>query len=83
MTAPTDADFQPLSAALAGRLVAPAEDGWDVARQAWNLAADQHPAAVVYAAGADDLVATVRFAAAYGLVLLLIAGLVLWSREWP
>ena len=40
---------------------------WDTARQAWNLAVDQRPVAVVYPESADDVVATVRFAAEHGL----------------
>ncbi len=50
----------------AGDVRLPGDDGWDAARQAWNLAADQHPAAIVYAASTDDVVATVRFAAQRG-----------------
>jgi hypothetical protein len=52
---------------IAGDVFLPGDAGWDGARQAWNLAADQHPAAVVYAAFTDDIVATLRFAAEHGL----------------
>lgn len=52
---------------LAGDVLLPGDAGWDGARQAWNLVADQRPAAVVYAASADDIVATLRFAAEHGL----------------
>jgi FAD binding domain len=48
---------------LSGALVGPGDDGWDTARQAWNLAVDQRPAAVVLAAGAEDVAATLTFAA--------------------
>ena len=48
-------------------MVLPADDGWDGARQAWNLLADQRPEAVVLAEGADDVAATVRFARDNGL----------------
>lgn len=58
-------DFTKL--AIAGRVTAPAEPDWDQARLAWNLAADQRPDAVVFAESADDVAATVRFAAAEGL----------------
>ena len=47
--------------------VLPGEDGWDDARHAWNMAADQHPAAVAHPETADDVVAAVRFARARGL----------------
>ncbi len=50
--------------AIAGRIASPDDADWDEARLAWNLAADQHPEAVVFAENADDVAATVRFAAA-------------------
>jgi FAD/FMN-containing dehydrogenase len=39
-----------------------AHPGWDEARRAWNLAVDQHPAAVALPKSADDVVAAVNFA---------------------
>ena len=60
-------DWSGLDAAIAGDVVQPSDPDWDAARQAWNLAADQHPAVVVRAAARADLVATVRFAGANGL----------------
>src|SRR3954453_902071 len=59
-------DYANLHSELAGEVVTPADEGWDVARQAWNLAVDQRPEAVVIPANADDVAATVRFAAASG-----------------
>lgn len=47
--------------------VLPGEDGWEDARRAWNMAADQHPAAVAHPETADDVVAAVRFARSRGL----------------
>ena len=61
---PTDLDA--LRATLTGTLVAPGDPGWDAARQPWKVLIDQQPVAVVQAAGADDVVATVRWAAARG-----------------
>src|SRR5207302_2370457 len=58
---------QELQARLDGEIVTPSDESWDEARQAWNLAVDQRPAAVVYAESADDVVATVDFARAHGL----------------
>ena len=52
----------------------PADATWDTARQAWNLAVDQRPVAVVYPESADDVVATVRFAAEHGLRIAFNAG---------
>jgi FAD/FMN-containing dehydrogenase len=62
-----DVDVEPLRAAIAGEVVEPTDPGWDAARQAWNLIADQHPALVVLAAAPEDITASVRFAAANGL----------------
>jgi FAD/FMN-containing dehydrogenase len=52
---------------IAGRLVAPSDPAWDESRQAWNLAADQRPAAVAFAESADDVSAVVRYAGEHGL----------------
>jgi FAD/FMN-containing dehydrogenase len=55
-------DFNGL--AIDGRIATPSDGDWDQARLAWNLAADQRPEAVVFAEDADDVAATIRFAAA-------------------
>jgi FAD/FMN-containing dehydrogenase len=47
---------------LDGDLVVPGAADWDEARFAWNLAHDQHPAAVVYPESVDDVVAVIAFA---------------------
>ena len=52
---------------LDGRFVLPSDAGFDEARQAWNLAADQRPAAVAVPVSAADVAATVRFARDNGL----------------
>ena len=52
---------------LDGDLFAPGDDGWDEARQAWNLSVDQRPAAVALPESAEDVVTIVAFAAANGL----------------
>jgi FAD binding domain-containing protein/berberine-like enzyme len=44
-----------------------ADPGWDEARQAWNLAVDQRPAAVAVPESAQDVVDAVRFARDRGL----------------
>ena len=46
-----------LRAGLRGTVYAPGEEGYDEARKAWNLNAHQHPALVVMAAGAADVIA--------------------------
>jgi FAD/FMN-containing dehydrogenase len=45
-----------------GEVVVPGDAEWDEARLAWNLAADQRPAVVVYPESVDDVVALVGFA---------------------
>jgi len=48
-------------------IVMPGDPGWDDARQAWNLAVDQHPAAVARPRSAQDVADAVRFARQHGL----------------
>ena len=61
------ADLKDLDGNLSGRLATPADDDWDAARQAWNLAADQRPEAVAFVESADDVAAVVRAAGEAGL----------------
>ena len=49
-----------------GLLVGPNDPNWDVARQAWNLTVDQHPAAVAMPDSAHDVADIVEFAAQTG-----------------
>ena len=62
----SEIDVRSLGGRLRGRALAPGDDGWDEARQAWNLTADQRPEAVVLAEGVDDVRATVDFAREQG-----------------
>src|SRR5580692_6090981 len=55
-----------LRTSIAGDVFVPGEDGYDHARQAWNLFVDQRPAAVVFAESAADVARTVKFARAQG-----------------
>ncbi len=48
-------------------VILPEHPAYDDARRAWNLAADQRPAAVVQARSAADVVGAVALAAEYGL----------------
>jgi FAD/FMN-containing dehydrogenase len=48
-------------------ILMPGDPGWDDARRAWNLAVDQHPAAVAEPRSAQDVADVVRFARQYGL----------------
>ncbi len=79
-------DVRELADRLEGDVVQPTDAGWDAARQAWNLAVDQRPIAVVYAGSAADVAATVRFAAERGLRIAFNAGghnagPIDWSRD--
>jgi FAD/FMN-containing dehydrogenase len=60
-------ELEGLPRVLGGSVVLPGEEGWDGARQAWNLAVDQHPAAVAYAESADDVARAVDYAREHGL----------------
>jgi FAD/FMN-containing dehydrogenase len=73
-TDPAGIDVRRLGDDLAGDIVLPGDDGWDAARQAWNLAVDQRPVAVVLPESADDVVAAVDFAAANDLRIAFNAG---------
>ena len=47
---------------MEGRLSTPGDHDWDQARQAWNLAVDQRPAAVAIPESVEDVIAVVQFA---------------------
>jgi FAD binding domain len=59
------ADFTELS--IRGRVATAGDEDWDEARQAWNLAADQHPDAVAFVESADDVAKVLGFAHDNGL----------------
>ncbi len=52
---------------IGGRVATPSDSDWDGVRLGWNLAADQHPAAVAFVESGDDIAATVSFAAGHDL----------------
>ena len=49
-----------LTESLAGSVVFPDHPSWDAAREAYNLAVDQRPAAIAFPADAADVLALVR-----------------------
>jgi hypothetical protein len=51
---------------IVDRTVLPGEPGWDAARQAWNLAVDQQPLAVVFPESTRDVATAVKVAASLG-----------------
>jgi FAD/FMN-containing dehydrogenase len=59
--------LEALKDGLKGDAYAPGDGGYDEARAAWNLNAHQHPALVVVAEGAADVLAAVRLARDEGL----------------
>jgi UDP-N-acetylenolpyruvoylglucosamine reductase len=63
----TTLDSAALRAASRGQVIAPGDQGFDEARQAFNLMVDQRPAAIAIPADADDVAEVVRFAREHGL----------------
>jgi FAD/FMN-containing dehydrogenase len=61
--------LESLRGGLRGTLCLPGDAGYDEARTIWNAMIDKRPAAVVRAAGASDVIQTVRLAAQHGLLL--------------
>jgi FAD/FMN-containing dehydrogenase len=61
------AGLRMLDLSIDGTIVAPTDAGFDQARQAWNLAIDQRPAAVAYPHTAADVAEIVHFASERGL----------------
>ena len=55
-------DIAQLRDRIWGEVITPYDSNWDEARQVFNLALDQQPAAIVYAESAEDVAAAVRFA---------------------
>src|SRR4051794_26781070 len=63
----TIAGLDALGVRLDGDLSEPGDPDWDVARQTWQLAVDQRPAAVIHAASVDDVILTIDAARELGL----------------
>jgi hypothetical protein len=57
----------PASTARDATILTPGDPGWDQARQAWNLAVDQRPAAVAVPGSPTDVAAAIRYARDHGL----------------
>jgi FAD/FMN-containing dehydrogenase len=55
-------DIAQLRSTIRGELVLSGDPGYDEARRVWNGMVDKRPAAVIYCAGSDDVVAAVNFA---------------------
>jgi len=63
-----------LQTSMRGRLLRPADDGYDVARRVWNGAVDRRPALIAQCAGAADVIAAVQFARSHELQLAVRGG---------
>jgi UDP-N-acetylenolpyruvoylglucosamine reductase len=62
-----DTELESLRSSIAGDVYTPEDDGYDEARQAWNLAVDQRPSVIVMPESAVDVVKAVRVARSKGL----------------
>ena len=67
-------DAAALRRMVRGEVVAPGDVTYDQARKVWNGMVDRRPAAVVYCAGSDDVVAAVKFARSRSLLVAVRAG---------
>ena len=57
-----DVRWTQLRSSIQGAVITPDDPDYDETRKAWNLAVDQHPAVIVVAANAADVVEAARFA---------------------
>ncbi|MGN6742998.1 MAG: FAD-binding oxidoreductase [Amnibacterium sp.] len=69
-----DTEVEELSAGVQGRVLRPTDEGFEEAARPWTLAVQHHPDVLLEAAGADDVVAGVRWAAARGLPVAVQSG---------
>jgi FAD/FMN-containing dehydrogenase len=67
-------DVAAFAAGLAGTVIRPSDEGYDVARQVHNAAIDRHPSLIVRAASAADVARTVVFARDAGVDLAVRGG---------
>lgn len=63
-----------LAARMRGKLVQPADDGYDEARAVWNGVIDRRPALIAQCADVGDVIAAVDFARDNGLLLAVRGG---------
>ena len=66
--------LESLRGQLRGELCYPGEPGYEQARQIWNAMIDKHPAAVIRAAGAADVMRAVELAREHQLILSIRGG---------
>ncbi len=68
------AELKDLRASLKGKLVLPQDEGYEEARKYWDSAFDRHPALIVLAADAGDVIKAVQFAHSHDLLTAVRAG---------
>ncbi|TVO64907.1 FAD-binding oxidoreductase [Denitromonas ohlonensis] len=69
-----DDKLEALRCALRGSLLMPTDDGYDISRTLWNGMIDRHPAAIVRAAGAGDVMQAINFSRDNNLLLAVRGG---------
>jgi|SRR5581483_5736044 len=67
-------DAAVLRRAVRGEVVVAGDAAYDRARRVWNGMVDRRPAAIIYCAGADDVIASVNFARRHSLLVAVRAG---------
>jgi FAD/FMN-containing dehydrogenase len=68
------ADLDDLRGNFRGTLLIPGQDGYETARHLWNGAFDKKPALIARCAGAADVVQSVKFARAHGMLVAVRGG---------
>ncbi len=66
--------FDTLQAGIRGSVLTPDDDGFDAARSVYNAMIDRHPAVIVRARDAADVMAAIRFAREHDLELAVRGG---------
>jgi FAD/FMN-containing dehydrogenase len=74
MTATVSGGIDALRNVVAGKVLAPGEDGYDDARRIWNAQIDRRPEVVVMCTSTADVVAAVGHAQAHGLEITVRGG---------
>ena len=67
VTRESTTELRTLRALCSGKIVSPDDPGYDEARHAWNLAADQRPAAVAFPENESDVAFALAYAREAGL----------------
>src|SRR6267378_1801629 len=67
-------DIAQLRQTIRGDVVLPNAPGYDQARKVWNGMVDKRPAAVIYCAGPDDVIAAVNFTRSRNFLISVRAG---------